>query len=219
MIMPRNGNKHLSFARPFLEAGLPLFIDKPFTCTIKDAEELVSIACKSGSLLCGGSYIKYAPALEELRERVKAEAEHILSGYLSFPILLESPFGGMHFYSHHAICEMISVFGLDVEAVSTTLTNGKLVVVAHYADFPVIINYASLQGKFHTGLYFDNQPSIMKTLDEEDCDAKQCDMFLNMVRTGIGDEKEELLLSVKISNAIEQSIKTGRIVRINELFI
>ena len=215
MIMFRDGNKHLAAAEPFLEAGLPVFVDKPFTCTVSDAEKLIEKAEQGGSLLMGGSYVKYAPALEELREKVRTQREHILSGYLSFPVLLESPFGGMHFYSHHAICEMISVFGMGIESVAATVTNEKLVVVAQYPDFPVILNYASLQGVFHAGLYFDSIPSIMKDLDEAGHDADQCDAFLEMVRTGEGAIPEELLLSVKISNAIEESIKTKQVVKIN----
>ncbi len=217
MIMFRDGNKHLSYAKPFLDAGIPVFVDKPFTCTVADAEELIWNAKQGGSLLCGGSYVKYAPALEELRKKVTVDRDHILSGYLSFPVLLESPYGGIHFYSHHAICELIFVFGPEIKAISSTVTNGKLVVVAQYQDFPVIINYASLHGVFHAGLYFDDKPSIMKDLDEAGCDVYQCDRFLDMVRTGAGDESNELLLSVKLSNAIEQSIQTGKSISISEL--
>ena len=215
MIMFRDGNKHLRYAKPFLEAGLPMFVDKPFTCTVSDAGELIALANENGAPLCGGSYVKYAPILTPLQEKVSHSAEHIMSGYISFPILLESPFGGMHFYSHHAIYAMLSVFGTEIESVSTTLSSGKLVVIAHYKNYPVIINYASIQGKFHIGLYFDNQPSIMESLNEGGCDAKQCDLFLDMVRTGKSHDKEELLMAVKISNAIEKSLKTGQPVRIS----
>ncbi|MBQ4518759.1 MAG: Gfo/Idh/MocA family oxidoreductase [Clostridia bacterium] len=214
MIMPRDGGKHLAYAKPFLEAGIPMFVDKPFTCSVHDAEEFVALAQKSGSLLCGGSYVKYASVLAEIREQVDTTEEMIMSGYVSFPIQLQSPHGGMHFYSHHIIGCMLKAFGHDVEAVSASLVNGKLVAIAHYKKFPVIMNYASSYSGLHAGVYFDISPAIMKPLDYEGYDEKQCDLFLDMVRTGKGDETEELLLSVKISCAVEEAMKTGKTIRL-----
>ena len=78
-VMPRNGNSHLKYALPFVEQGLPVFIDKPFTCTVEDAEKLVSSAKKSGSVICGGSYVKYAEQVTELKRKV-SEATSVESG-------------------------------------------------------------------------------------------------------------------------------------------
>lgn len=214
MIMPRDGGKHLAYAKPFLEAGIPMFVDKPFTCSVEDAEEFVALAQKSGSLLCGGSYVKYAPVISKIREQVEAKEDTIMSGYVAFPIQLESPHGGMHFYSHHIINCMLRAFGHDVEAISASLVNGKLVAVAHYKDFPVVMNYATSYSGLHSGIYFESKPAIMEGLAYEGGDEYQCNLFLDMVRTGKGDETAELLLSVKISCAVEEAMKTGKTVRL-----
>ena len=44
MIEYQAGNVHLPAAQPFLEAGLPTFVDKPFTCSIADAQKLAELA-------------------------------------------------------------------------------------------------------------------------------------------------------------------------------
>ena len=36
--MPKN---HFKIANPFLEAGMPIYIDKPFALTVFDAKELI----------------------------------------------------------------------------------------------------------------------------------------------------------------------------------
>lgn len=57
----------------------------------------------------------------------------------------------------------------------------------------------------------------MQPLEYEGYDETQCDLFLDMVRTGKGDETEELLLSVKISCAVEQAMQTGKTVYLQAL--
>ena len=39
-----DGSVHLERARPFLEAGLPTFVDKPFACSVADAREMLTNA-------------------------------------------------------------------------------------------------------------------------------------------------------------------------------
>ena len=44
LIESQQGGVHWERARPFLEAGLPCFIDKPFTCSVADAKKLATLA-------------------------------------------------------------------------------------------------------------------------------------------------------------------------------
>ncbi len=54
----RKGSLHAQYAKPFLEAGLPMFIDKPFTVDLAEAKELAKISEEKGAALCGGSGCK-----------------------------------------------------------------------------------------------------------------------------------------------------------------
>src|SRR5690349_14259413 len=44
LIESQEGTPHLEKARPFIDAGLPCFIDKPFTCGLADARKIVELA-------------------------------------------------------------------------------------------------------------------------------------------------------------------------------
>lgn len=53
-----DGTVHWDRAKPFLEAGIPCFIDKPFTCSVVDAKKVLALAEKrrcrcSPRPLCG----------------------------------------------------------------------------------------------------------------------------------------------------------------------
>src|SRR5579862_6111478 len=44
MVESQQGARHLAHAKLFLEAGLPVFVDKPFAGSIADAEAMIALA-------------------------------------------------------------------------------------------------------------------------------------------------------------------------------
>jgi hypothetical protein len=61
MIESQQGARHLERARPFLEAGLPTFVDKPFAGTVEDADAMIALAARHGAPLMSCSALRYAP--------------------------------------------------------------------------------------------------------------------------------------------------------------
>lgn len=62
------GSTHAEIARPFLEAGIATFIEKPLTMSYADAVELEKIAKKSGAIGMTGHVHVYNPAFLKLKE-------------------------------------------------------------------------------------------------------------------------------------------------------
>ncbi|MFA6472033.1 MAG: Gfo/Idh/MocA family oxidoreductase [Candidatus Latescibacterota bacterium] len=60
----------LNLARPFLQKGLPVFINRPMAYTIKDAREIVKLAKASGSVLVTGSCIPWMNEFQVARSRI-----------------------------------------------------------------------------------------------------------------------------------------------------
>jgi predicted dehydrogenase len=64
-----DGDDHLELARPFLKAGLPTFIDKPFARSWADAKQIVRLATKHGAPLFSSSLLSYTDQVEQLKKR------------------------------------------------------------------------------------------------------------------------------------------------------
>jgi hypothetical protein len=48
MVESQQGSKHLAHAHLFLEAGLPVFVDKPFVNALADADVMINVAQTKG---------------------------------------------------------------------------------------------------------------------------------------------------------------------------
>jgi hypothetical protein len=59
------------FARPALEAGKPVFINRPFTATISDAEEAVRLARAYNAPIMSASSLEFQPVVAEMQAFVK----------------------------------------------------------------------------------------------------------------------------------------------------
>ncbi len=215
-VLPRHGDKHKAYAMPFVKAGLPVFIDKPFTCSVSDSKELISEIKKSGSILCAGSYIKLTEGVLKMKETLP-DRELIQSGCVCYPTTMGSPYGGLHFYSHHLIESMLQIFGTDVKSVSTVATAGCPVAVANYDGFPVVMNYASNEGALKAEVYYTHDKYLCETINYAGMDDIQCDSFIEAIKSGKGEDPDFYLTAVKVCNAFIKSLEEKREVFINEL--
>lgn len=66
IISTDDGADHVRRARPFVEAGLPVFVDKPMATTRAELEQFASWR-RQGARILSSSGMRYAPEVEELR--------------------------------------------------------------------------------------------------------------------------------------------------------
>jgi len=98
----RDGDLHHPHAAPFLEAGLPVFIDKPLANRPGDAEALVALARRHGAALCSASALRWQGDMEEVKRRLAPlGALREVEAYGTwYP---ESEYGGPIFYGIHTV--------------------------------------------------------------------------------------------------------------------
>jgi len=59
--------QHLAVALPFLEAGVPVLVEKPMARSLEEADQMIAAAAKSGVVLAVGQTERFNPAVEVAR--------------------------------------------------------------------------------------------------------------------------------------------------------
>ena len=136
MIKSQEGGAHLERARPFLEAGLPCFIDKPFTCSVADARKIADLAGKKKTPVFSSSSLHYTA---ELVEFMKDDKHGKLVGALTYGSapLFEKDAGlnpGLYHYGIHAVEMLYTLMGPGCEHLTCTHSSGVDVVTGQWKD-------------------------------------------------------------------------------------
>lgn len=210
MVTARDGKYHAEFVEPFLRAGIPAFIDKPFTGDLAAAERLVRLAEQNGAAVCGGSSLKHAYDVLLFQNLVKtASAGTIHGGNVAAPVSLENEYGGFRFYASHLIEVFLTVFGDDPQAVTAVRSGEDVSAIVEYGRYSVTLNFTGSCYTYSASV-FAKERTTRREIDLALCYRQECDVFAEMLRTGKQPySARELILPVAVAGAIEQSYETG----------
>ena len=215
LVTARHGDHHYEYALPYVKSGASAFIDKPFTVKLDYARELIAAAEQSGALLCGGSCLKFLRELQPLK--AFAAESTLVGGYVGAPINMVNDYAGFFFYSQHLLEMMLTVFGMDVKAVTALCpdeTQNRVSVIFDYGQFDVMAQYTSSYGYTIT-VYSDKECRSVYTHDLGDCFKQELLEYKAMVLSGQRPHAyEDLVKPVVILNAIHDSYKTQKTVEV-----
>jgi predicted dehydrogenase len=74
VIIATPAHTHHAIARAFLESGKDVFVEKPMTLTVADAEDLQHLAERHGRVLMVGHLLMYQPAVKCIHDFIKSGA-------------------------------------------------------------------------------------------------------------------------------------------------
>lgn len=207
MITARHGGLHLTFAKPYLELGLPVWIDKPICTSPEDAIELVTLAKKYNAPICGGSMLAFAQGIDDLAKVVATNKENLRGGHVTAPIKLNDPNGGFWFYGQHLVQMLTKVFGYDVRSVKATLGDGFVEAVYRYDNFNVTAYFGT---GFSMTVYSDANDMQCCKFSLDGCVEAEMDEFCEMLETGKGVESyKNFIAPVFIIDATIKAYEQG----------
>ena len=127
MINSQQGSRHPGRARPFIEAGVPTFIDKPFASSARDADAMIALATELGTPLMSSSALRYAP---EVREALRRETElgRIIAADVWGSATLHDGNPGLRNYGVHGVEILYTLMGAGCREVSQASTLGADIV-------------------------------------------------------------------------------------------
>lgn len=132
-----DGSVHRERAMPFIEKGIPLFVDKPFACSLEDARAMMRAAVARHVPLMSSSSLRYAPEVTEARE-----AGGIVGATTFGPAPTHPRNPGLFHYGIHPVEMLFTLMGKGCERVTCLSDDSGEVATGRWRDGRV----ASIRG-------------------------------------------------------------------------
>ncbi|MGW0227669.1 Gfo/Idh/MocA family protein [Actinopolymorpha singaporensis] len=173
------GANHVPLARPFVEAGVPAFLDKPMAVDLGAAKELFDLAAAKGTPVTSSSALRYAVELAAEKDRI-AELGALSS------VVSVGP-GEWYYYGVHAVEQLYAAVGGGVEWVQRFTWPDRDVAVMSYADggpTAVVQTLRDAAYRFHLTMYGAQDMHAVRIADFDGFYAGQARAAVEMARTG-----------------------------------
>ena len=212
MVVFRHGDLHMKYALPFIEAGVPTWVDKPFAIAREDAAAMIEAAKARKTLLTGGSTMKYSWDILSANACAKGDSRigKLKTAVINFPASLDSEYAGIHFYGHH-LCEMtLATFGYSPKSIIAHENNGCVAAIVNYVDYQVTMNFIDVSNEYYVLLHGE-RGTIIREIDANSAFKPGFDKFACMLRSKTMPEPfENLYAPVEMLNDIIESYTYGR---------
>ncbi|MBM3460202.1 MAG: Gfo/Idh/MocA family oxidoreductase [Armatimonadetes bacterium] len=211
MVVWRHGDLHASHALPFLRAGKPVFVDKPFAIKLEDCKAMLEAAHYFGAPITSYSTTRWTPAIQALLAR-KEEFGDLLMGQVSGPADLNSEYGGVFFYANHAVEMMFQLFGHGAAGIYAREGQGNVNGVVRWPDGKLVnLNLHKSARATYSATVHGAKGWVSSTIDIGGCYADGLDVFLKMVRSKVRPLTDEQLTEpTRLLHALLKSLASGR---------
>jgi len=209
IITARHGDNHYKYAKPYLDDRIPMFIDKPITITEEEAREFFVEITKRGIPVCGGSSVKHADYIQQLKAMVASgERGKVVGGFLRMPLDINSEHGGFFFYAQHLVQSVCEIFGYYPKAVRACRSGDQVTCIFRYEDFDVTGLFVNQDYRYYASIHFPKtMEGSMITLGNTT--AKEFHDFYDLLQGKPQPQScQELFMPVFIMNAIDRALKS-----------
>lgn len=219
VVTARHGSNHYKYAKPYIESGIPMFIDKPITSDVAEAKEFMAECQKHNVRVTGGSMLKHAEEVKEAKALVDEaktdEKFSVIGGLVCAPIIINSEYDGFWFYSQHLVETLGSVFGYGVKKVMATQNDNKVSVVFRYDNFDIFGNYTQGANVYHVDVIrYTGLES--KKINLNGASKMEFEEFYQLLKGAeMTTTYNDFIKPVYIIDAIIKSMETGNFVEVN----
>lgn len=214
----RHGGLHYRHAKPFLEARVPTFVDKPLACSTRDARRIIQLARSRRTLLTSFSTVRWAQATRDLVARC-AELGGARSGVFAGPCQPDSEYGGIHFYGIHTVEVMQEVMGMGAASVSAVQTGPNTLASVAWRDgrnASVHLNADARSGFYAAA--FCKEGTAGGPLDSSDCYVKGLQRILQMLKSRERPLSYAAMVEpIRVLDAVAKAVDTGQHVTLRKI--
>ena len=216
MVDHRDGKHHLPAVRPFVKAGVPVFVDKPMCRSVAEAKRFLKLRAECKAPVTTMSSIALQPWTKQLKRELKRLGK-LRTVHIHGPGDYRSKYGGIWFYGIHQTELMVELLGTGAQKASMIVNGDDSAAVVTYDDgLTVTMNFLvggpygfSLAARGHNGTFESScgyEPAgavaVVRT-------------FTKMFRTGVEPVSEPRMLApLAALEAMEKSLERKTAVRV-----
>ncbi len=220
MVEDRHGGLHAEHALPFLERGIPVFVDKPLALSLADCGRIIATANANDAWLTSFSSLRTCASTEALATRTRKIGD-IRCAQFAGPCDFESEYGGVFFYGTHTVEIAIRLIGEDIRSVRAT-REGKLAVVDVVWDHGALgtISYlGDAEYHFHATLFGTSGMASGEVVADHDGYRTALGIVLDALEHGTRPlDDRQLVRPVAVMHAMQQSLaRNGEMVDVEPL--
>ena len=211
IVTARHGANHYKYAKPYIESGIPMFIDKPITYSEEDAAAFMAELKAHKVPVFGGSMVVFSEGIKKLKESLKMdEYGRVVGGFVRMPVNKCNPYGNFHFYSQHGIQCMMEVFGMNPRSVQVFEKGITYTCVVRYDEFDVVLLYVEDYTAYYQAINYEKK-FLGEEISLDGCAEKEFMEFYELLTTRQQKTSyEEIFAPVYVINAIDRAIKSGK---------
>ena len=126
-----DGRPHLEQVKPVIQAGKPVFIDKPVAASLKEATEIYRLAAEAKVPVFSSSSLRFAKATQAVRN---GSIGKVMEVEAYGPCTVEPHHPELFWYGVHGVEALFTLLGPDCETVQRTTTpEGKIEVIGTWS--------------------------------------------------------------------------------------
>ena len=212
VVTARHGDNHYKYAKPYIDSGIPMFIDKPITINEAEAVTFMRALKAKNVRISGGSSLKQDVFVRQLKREAEQEIDgKTLGGYVRAPYMSRNDYGGFYFYAQHLVemvCEIFGRFPLSV----TARQNGKQIhVLFHYEDYDCVGLFCDKNYVYYVSRMAEQDVKGFVIPSSDDWFYEEFKEFYGLLEGGEQAAAYDAFVSpVMILNAIERSLQSGQ---------
>jgi predicted dehydrogenase len=165
-----DGRVHLEQARPVIATGKPLFVDKPFTASVRDAIEIARLARERNAPVFSSSSLRFADDVQAIKKDPRLG--RVLGAITWGPAELEPHHPDLFWYGVHAVEMLYTYMGPGCERLTRTSSEEADVVVGHWTDGRIGVVRGERGGSYAFGravfgpkaVLTEPDPSVMRAI-------------------------------------------------------
>ena len=212
----RHAKYHLKAVTPFVKAGIPTFVDKPFCFRSAEGIEFLRLAREHNVPVTSFGVIPEQKTYAQFVKKIEGLGT-IASGATYGPCDLKSPWGGIFFYGIHQVEMVLRAFGYDVYKVLITRNGDNAIAQMIYASGTTVTMHLIKEGlhEFAITASGDNGVEHAKIVSDKNPYLTGIKEFVKMFKTGVEPlTPAEVLQPVLVLEALAHSLSTKQKVKV-----